>query len=183
VSLEFELGGVKGWAPEGRTTVNIVPPADIVCDIRLLDDYCSDNTVTLFGLNHTLEHIPSQDYVQFLKDMHRKLTPGGCVEVIQTDAGALIRRAVKEVWPLRVLRLPLFSPADRLRENPYHQHFNMWSAELLVDDFELLGYRAEEFDAGYWEFNQRDELKPHITDLFYGVHIPNLGVRAYKEVP
>jgi hypothetical protein len=180
VSLQFELGGVKGWAPEGRNTVNIVPPADIIADIRDLDSFCDDGVVSVFGLNHVLEHIPSQHYVEFLKGLHRKLHPGGHVEVIQTDAGKLLE-LVAAGLPLRVARLPLFTPPDRLRENPHHQHFNMWSELLLCSDFEALGYRVETFDAGTWEFNQNDELYPELTQEFHGHPIPNLGVRAYRR--
>jgi methyltransferase family protein len=177
VSLEFELGGIKGWAPEGRNTVNVVQPTDIEADIRNLDSFCDDGVVSVFGLNHVLEHIPSQHYVQFLKDMHRKLHPGGYVEVIQTDAGRLLATGL----PLRVLRLPLFSPPDRLRENPHHQHFNMWDVDMLRADFEALGYRTEEFDAGSWPFNQNDELFSVFTEKYHGWEIPNLGVRAYRR--
>lgn len=175
---KFNLGGV-GTEP-GQTTVNLVEPCDVLCDIQDVDSYCKDGSVEWFGLVHTLEHIPSQDYVQFLRDLHRKLAPGGHVEVVHTDVGKLLEMVSAGELPLRVARMPIFTPADRLRVNIYHQHFNMWSAQMLVEDFEKVGYRAETFNAGWWSFDQVDELFPEESQRYFGVSIPNLGVRAYK---
>lgn len=174
---EFDLGGVGHGTPK---TVNLVNPCDILCDITRVDEYCEDGTVSLFRLSHTLEHVPSQDYVQFLKDLHRKLKPGGCVEVVQTDVGRVLEMVTWKEIPLRVARLPIFTPADRLRQNPHHLHFNMWDEEMLCEDFEALGYRTEGFDAGSWSFDLIDELFPQESQRYRGVQIPNLGVRAYK---
>lgn len=181
--MKFELGGIKGWAPEGHVTVNLVEPTDIVADILDVDSYCEDGSVDLFRLSHTLEHVPSQHYVQFLKDLYRKLRLGGCVEVVQTDVEKLLDLVYQGKISLRAARLAIFCPADRLRENPHHQHFNLWSEDMLWGDFEALGYeRVEFFNAGSWSFDQNDEIFPEHTARYHGVRIPNLGVCAYKAV-
>jgi Methyltransferase domain len=178
--MKVELGGITGHCPPGRVTVNLIQPCDICCDIRDVDGYCRDGEVSVFGLSHTLEHIPTHDYLQFLRDLHRKLEPGGHLEIVQTDAGRLLDMVVHGVLSLRAGRLPIFTPADRLRDNPHHQHFNMWSEDLLCEDLQALGYRVESFDAGTWSFDQNDELFPDETQRYHGVPIPNLGIRAFR---
>jgi hypothetical protein len=175
---EFDLGGIGCGGP--RTTVNLVPPADILCDITDVDSYCEDGTVASFLLSHTLEHIPSQNYVQFLKDLHRKLRPGGFVQIVQTDVGRLLGMVNGGQISLRAARLPIFTPADKLRENPHHQHYNFWSAAMLCDDLRVLGYRTETTRMTGWTFDQNDELFPEETRKYHGIEIPNLGVRGYK---
>lgn len=184
----YDLGGVKGVVRHpGALTVNVVDPCDRKRDIKKFDEYCVDNSVDAFLLYHTLEHIPTLDYKQFLADMYRKLKPGGTayVEVVQTDAGKLLQivsggGGFGDKISLRAARCCLFTPAHRLRENPFHFHWNMWDAQMMCVDFTMAGYEAHEFDAGSWTFDLSDDVYWQNTQNYHGVQIPNLGVRAYK---
>lgn len=178
--LRFDLGGV-GHGTWGRTTVNLMTQCDIHHDIRDLDGFIpEDGVVDEFFLSHTLEHIGSVDYVKFLRDMHRKLRIGGRVIVIQTDAGEVIRAWIDGRLSFRSMRTTLFTPPDRLRENPYHMHHNMWTAETMAEDFQAVGFHAETFDAGEWPYDQLDELLPEVTRADWNVAIRNLGIIAVK---
>jgi hypothetical protein len=180
--LAYDLGGVADPNRDDVITVNLVQPCDIQHDIIDVDAYCEDDSVSWFILHHTLEHIPSQYYVKFLCDLYRKLLPGGCVEVKQTDIGKLLKMVAAGDISLRSARMPIFSPPDRLRENPFHLHYSLWSEDMMRQDFVKLGYDpVQTYDAGSWAFDQRDELFPGDSELDQGVAIPNLGIRAYKE--
>lgn len=178
--LRYDLGGV-GHGTWGRTTVNLAAECDVHHDIRDLDGFVpEDGVVDEFFLSHTLEHVGSVDYAAFLRDLHRKLRVGGRVIVVQTDVGEVIRAWIDGRLSFRAMRTTVFTPADRLRENPYHMHHNMWTAETLAEDFRAVGFHAETFDAGDWPYDQLDELYPEETREYWGVPIPNLGVIATR---
>jgi Glycosyltransferase sugar-binding region containing DXD motif len=175
--LKFDLGGLGRGGD--RRTVNIHEDADVQHDFLDFDAYCDDGTVEEFYLSHALEHIPSPRYRQFLLDMKRKLRPGGTVRVVQSDIKRCLELYHQGALSFLALRTVIFPPADRLRQNPYHQHFNMWGAEELAGDFRAAGYvSAELFDAGSWPMDMTDELHPGAVEQYHGVAIPNLGVVA-----
>jgi hypothetical protein len=182
----YDLGGTTGVIRhEAATTVNLVEPCDIKHDITYLDGFVEDNTADAFLLYHTLEHVPTLDYKQFLADLYRKLKPGGYVEIVQTDAGKLLQMVsggggFGDKISLRAARCCLFTPAHRLRENPFHFHWNMWDAQMMCVDFALAGFHPVEFDAGTWTFDLSDDVYWQNTQNYHGVQIPNLGVRAHK---
>lgn len=175
--LKFDLGGLGRGGD--RRTVNIHEDADVQHDFLDFDAYCEDGTVEEFYLSHALEHIPSQRYRQFLLDLKRKLRPGGTVRVIQSDVKRCLEMYHRGELSFLTLRTVIFPPANRLRENPYHQHFNMWGAEELAADFRAAGFASTElFDAGSWPIDMTDELHPGAVEQDHGVAIPNLGVVA-----
>lgn len=177
----FDLGGVgKGGISK---TVNLVPPADILADIAEVDSYIPmDRTATGFSLIHTLEHIPTVKYVTFLKDLYRKLKPGGTVRVIQSDAGHAIEQWQNGKLTFRSMRTILFTPEDRLRINAFHMHYNMWTADELARDLGAVGFQTTTFDAGSWPFDMIDNLCPGDLERDQGVPIRNLGVLATKPL-
>lgn len=174
--LRYDLGGV-GHGTGGRTTVNLAAVCDIEHDITDLDGFIPDDAVVdEFLLSHTLEHIPSVGYVDFLRALHRKCRIGGRVIVVQTDVGGVIRLWTEGRLSFRAMRTTVFTPPDRLRDNPYHMHHNMWTPETLAEDLAAVGFEPEIFDAGTWPYDQVDELFPDETRSYHGVPIPNLGV-------
>ena len=178
--LRYDLGGV-GHGTWGRTTVNLAAECDVEHDIRDLDGFIpEDGVVDEFFLSHTLEHIGVVDYEAFLRGLFRKVRIGGRVIVVQTDVGGVIRAWTEGRLSFRAMRTTVFTPPDRLRENPYHMHHNMWTAETLAEDFRAVGFHAETFDAGTWPYDQLDELYPDETRAYWGVPIPNLGVIATR---
>jgi hypothetical protein len=174
--LRYDLGGV-GRGAGGRTTVNLAADCDVHHDILDLDGFVpEDGVVDEFLLSHTLEHVSTVDYRDFLRALHRKCRIGGRVIVVQTDVGRVIRLWVEGKLSFRAMRTTVFTPPDRLRENPYHMHHNMWTAETMAEDLAAVGFHAEIFDAGAWPYDQVDELFPEETRASWGVPIPNLGV-------
>lgn len=178
--LRYDLGGV--YPRDGYTTVNLVSGADVRCNILDLDLlHPRDGEVDEFLLVHTLEHVPATAYAQFLHDLKRKLRIGGAVVVVQTDAEAVIRDYAAGKLSFRSMRSTLFTPEDRLRENPLHLHVNMWSARELARDFEAVGFEATTFDAGTWGFDMTDRFAPNEMRHDHGKPIRNLGVRAVRR--
>lgn len=176
----FDLGGV-GLGSGTCVTVNVGAPADISADITDFDAYApEDRSAREFHLTHTLEHIPTTAYADFLRGLYRKLVPGGSVHVVQTDAGSAIRQWTQGELSFRAMRSVLFTPADRIRINPYHNHFNMWSAEELARDFQAVGFETEIGDAGSWAFDMIDEFVPEACSRYHGTPIRNLHVVARK---
>lgn len=176
--LRFDLGGV-GRGNE-RQTVNLVGDCDVHADIVELDRFCQDGTVGEFYLSHTLEHVPSERYEAFLRDMVRKLRPGGIVRVVQTDADAIIRQYTRGELSFRSMRAPLFTPPDRLVRNPLHAHRNCWSAAELARDLKAVGLHTELFDAGSWLMDMTDPFYPDDIRADWGKPIKNLGVIGRK---
>jgi len=176
----FDLGGV-GSSP-GWTTVNLNAPADWQRDIVDLDALIpEDESVEAFRLHHTLEHIPITAYRLYLHQLHRKLRPGGWVEIVLTDAGEVIRQWVRGELSFRSMRSTLFPPADRIRNNPLNFHQNMWSAAELTRDLQTVGFDVETFDAGAWGLDTTDEFFPGDLRADWGKPIRNLGLRAIKR--
>ncbi len=177
--MKFDLGGTGSGGP--YTTVNLGGGPDIRCDILLVDRYVPlDGTVEEFRLSHTLEHVPSEQYVEFLLALRRKLRVGGILTVIQTDARAVLGQYHRGELGFRAMRSTLFPPADRLRANPLNRHQQMWSEEELRRDLEALGFEVATFDAGTWPLDTEDELLPEEVTPYHGVPIRNLGVRGMK---
>ncbi|WP_394829206.1 glycosyltransferase [Pendulispora albinea] len=179
-TVKYDLGGTGPRA--GYVSVNLAPGADRPCDILDLDAlHPADGDVDEFLLVHTLEHVPVTRYVPFLNDLHRKLRTGGTVVVIQTDADAVIRQYVTGQLSFRSMRSTLFTPEDRVRDNPLQSHQNMWSAEELARDFRAVGFDVETFDAGTWGFDMSDPLYPDDMTRDHGKPIRNLGLRGRKR--
>lgn len=178
-AVRFDLGGV-GRGGEWQT-VNLVGDPDVRCDILEVERYAAiDGSVDAFRLSHTLEHVPSERYVEFVLRLRRKLRTGGTITVIQTDAAEVINQWKRGELSFRAMRATLFTPADRLRANPYNRHHQMWSQEELAADFQALGFDAESFEAGSWRLDMTDDLIPDAVEAFHGVEIRNLGVTATK---
>jgi hypothetical protein len=178
--LKLDLGG-RGPGRDGFVSVNLDPPCDRLHDIADLDGLVpSDGVVDAFRLSHTLEHVHPLTYRRFLLDIHRKLRPGGELIVIQSDAAAVIESWRRGELGFRSMRAVLFTPAHRLIENALNLHFGAWSAGELCKDLERLGFRAETFDAGTWNFDLVDDLFPEETARDHGKAIHNLGVRGVR---
>jgi len=179
--MRYDLGGLGLCG--SRITVNLHDDADIHADFLDLDAFCEDGAVEEFYLSHALEHIPNQRYRQFLADVLRKLRPGGVLRVVQTDIKRSLDLYYRGELSFLAVRTVIFPPADRLRRNPYNQHFNMWGAEELAADFLAAGFAgADIFDAGSWRLDTTDELHPGEVEKFHHIQIPNLGVEARRAV-
>jgi predicted SAM-dependent methyltransferase len=176
--IKFNLGGI-GRGSEYKT-VNLAETCDIEANIMDLDSFCEDGTVDEFFLSHTLEHISLLQYKSFLLHMIRKLKMGGIIKVIQTDVGRLIEMWTEGEISFRVMRAPIFTPANRCKSNILQQHQSMWSQEELIKDFQSLGMEAIGFDAGFWQYDVDDDFLPEETKKYFGKNIPNLGVIAKK---
>ena len=181
----FDLGGTGKGSPDGYQTINLTDSPDVNADILDVEGYCpNDGSADEFRLCHTLEHVPSPDYVEFLFALRRKLRAGGVLRVIQSDCGSVLKQYVEGELSFRAMRTVLFPPADRLQRNLLNRHFQMWSEAELVKDLEVVGFEVSTFDAGFWPLDTTDELLPEDVESFRDVPIRNLGIIAKKpEIP
>ena len=176
----YDLGGTGD--AEGYLSVNLCGSPDFLCELTKVDAYCTDDgSAEEFRLSHTLEHVPSHHYLKFLFDLKRKLMPGGQIRIIQSDIGNALKQYERRELSFRALRAIIFPPADRLQVNPLNQHFQMWSEEEMVKDFEAIGFDVQTFDAGSWPFDNTDEIAPKEMVSFFGTPVKNLGVLATKR--
>jgi len=182
--IRYDLGG-RGRGGE-RETVNLIDGVDIQADIVGFVRECKSDYVDEFYLSHTLEHVPGEQYVAFLKDMVRALRKGGCIRVVQTDADVVIRDYVAGRLGFRSMRSVIFTPPDRLgggsweAASPLQAHRNMWSARELARDMEAVGLEEYTFDAGTWPFDMSDPFYPEELKLDWGKPIGQLGVVGTK---
>ncbi|CCO22241.1 methyltransferase domain-containing protein [Maridesulfovibrio hydrothermalis] len=175
--MKFNLGG-RGINKE-FTTVNMEENCDIKHDLLDVDGFIpSDNVVSEFRMIHTLEHIPTSLYVNFLKTLKRKLKPGGKISVVLTDAEAAMNMWKDNILSFRAMKKILFPPAQLTGLNQLMAHHNMWNTLDLARDFQALGFEVYSFDAGYWTFDLTDEFFPEEMAQFQGLKIKNIGVMA-----
>jgi hypothetical protein len=115
--MKFDLGGTGSGGP--YTTVNLFGDPDILCDILLVDRYVPrDGTADEFRLSHTLEHIPSEQYVEFLLALRWKLRVGGILTIIQTDVGPVLAQYQRGELSFRAMwRVPFLPTAPQMRED------------------------------------------------------------------
>src|SRR5437870_4474083 len=117
--MRYDLGGI-GRSPAGRLSVNLAADCDIHHDFVDLDGFLrEEGTAEEFYLSHALEHVPVECYAKFLRDLYRKLRPGGRVLVIQTDAGEAIKLWLTGRLSFRAMRTTVFTPAQRIALNVY----------------------------------------------------------------
>ena len=185
--MKYNLGGrptgshfLGNRSPEYKN-VNLEEGSDLPYDITELDKFIpEDNVVEEFFMEHTLEHVPIPKYKEFLSDLHRKLKPGGSIVVIHTDAGHVINLWQQGHLPFRCMKKTLFPPADYVAWNPLMAHQNMWTGGDLVMDFKAMGFDAQQFNAGFWDYDLTDEFYPLLDATYQKVQIKNLGVIAIK---
>jgi len=71
-----------------------------------------------FRLSHTLEHIPSEQYVEFLLALRWKLRVGGILTIIQTDVGPVLAQYQRGELSFRAMwRVPFLPTAPQMRED------------------------------------------------------------------
>jgi|TARA_R110000824_G_scaffold307678_1_gene495317 hypothetical protein len=185
--MKYNLGGratgshFLGSRSAEYKNVNLEEGSDFNHDITDLDAFIKeDGVVDEFFMEHTLEHVPITKYKKFLEDLKRKLRPRGQITVIHTDAGHVINLWQQGHLPFRCMKKTLFPPADYVAWNPLMAHQNMWTGGDLVMDFLALEFSAQQFDAGQWEYDLKDEFYPTFEATYQGIPIKNLGVIAIK---
>ncbi|EFK96664.1 hypothetical protein LDC_1316, partial [sediment metagenome] len=114
--IKFDLGGI-GKGNNGWKTVNLVPGADIEEDILYLDKYCDNESVDIFKMSHTYEHIPIVTLERFIKNLLSKLKKNGKLIIIQTDIKKATNLYKKNKIDFFCLRDIILSPIDRRKES------------------------------------------------------------------
>ena len=68
---------------EGFLSVDIVPPADVICDLSQSWPW-DDSSVDAIKAFDIIEHLP--DRIHTMNEMWRVLVPGGCAEIVTPNA-------------------------------------------------------------------------------------------------
>jgi len=92
IVLNLGWGGVHipKWPVAVReVTVDVTPPADIVCDVRHLK--VEDEYADYAYASHIIEHIDDHETVAMLREWLRVLKPGGHLNVKCPDIGAVMK--------------------------------------------------------------------------------------------
>lgn len=79
---------------DGWINIDLIPPADIVGDIRTLDF----TNVDEIRCDHMLEHVPRADVAAVLHRFRQWLRPGGRVSVEVPDMAAIMARGAADPW-------------------------------------------------------------------------------------
>lgn len=184
--MKYDLGGV-GRGGEWRT-VNLLPgAADVVADFMEIDHAIADSSAEAFRMSHTLEHIPLCSLHDFLRVVLRKLVPSGVLEVAQTDAREVLGMYAEGVISFHALRDVIFASRSRRSEciartgRDLQQHQYMWGEQDLADEMRFVGFASvQAYDAGCWHFDIEPTMPFETNEAFFGVEIPNLGVRGCR---
>jgi predicted SAM-dependent methyltransferase len=184
--VKFDLGGTdKG--KDGWMTVNLLPDADVQDDILNIDNYCKDDSVDMFYMSHTYEHIPIVKLEEFMRKLLKKLKNGGMLIIIQSDIKKTLKLYEKRKIDFYCLRDIIFSSIYRRKENfnitgrdlQHHQY--MWGSDEIKQELLYYGFsRVETMNAGSWSFDQASVFPFQNNEKYFSVRIPNLGIIAYK---
>ena len=112
-----------------QVTVDIVPPADVVCDVRQLK-FDSDS-VDLVYASHLLEHFYEHELFAVLREWRRVLKPGGKLLIRVPDMQAACKLAAEQgleaiayqsaIGPIRVLDM-MFGYQQMVLQSEYMAH-------------------------------------------------------------
>ena len=96
--LNLGWGGIHLKAEEGieEITVDLVEPADVVCDIRKLP--FEDDSVDGVYASHVLEHFYSHEIDDVLSEWKRVIKPGGKIILAVPDIIAAMKMALTFGW-------------------------------------------------------------------------------------
>lgn len=166
---------------------SILPQARIQEDILNVDCYCDDNSVDVFKLSHTYEHIPIVKLEDFAKKLPRKLKKDGKLIIIHTDIKKTLELYRKRKIDFYCLRDIIFSPIDRSKASfnvtgrDLYRHQFMWGADELKKELLYYGFsKVQIVNAGAWDFDVNSVFPFQKNEDYFRVKIPNLGVIAYK---
>jgi SAM-dependent methyltransferase len=184
--VKFDLGGV-GKGKNGWKTVNLLAGVDIQEDILNIDAYCQNNSVDVFLMSHTYEHLPITKSDEFIKKLLKKLKKDGKLIIVQTDIKRTLELYKQKKIDFYCLRDIIFSSIDR-RKASFDQtgkdlilHQYMWGALELKEELLSYGFsRVEIIEAWSWEFDFSSVFSFQKNEKYFGVEIPNLGIEAYK---
>jgi len=184
--VKLDLGGI-GKGQDGWRTVNLIPGVDIQQDIINIDSYCEDDTVDMFKMSHTYEHIPIVVLDNFMNKLYKKLKKDGILIIIQTDIKSTLDLYKKRKIDFYCLRDIIFSPIDRRKESyritskDLQHHQFMWGVKELRDEILLYGFKKTAiFSAGNWKFDIPSIYPFQKNEKYFDVKVPNLGIAAYK---
>lgn len=182
IELGSSVPGGKGWK-----TVDLRGTPDIREDILNMDRYCEDDSVDVFYLSHTYEHLPLVQLDVWIKKLLSKLKKNGRLIVVHTDIKGSLELYKRGKIDFFCLRDIIMSPiAERKKsfidtgQDLFHHQF-MWGPEELSRELLHYGFsRVERINARTWAFDVRSEFPFQENEKYFGVRIPNLGLIAYK---
>jgi predicted SAM-dependent methyltransferase len=130
--------GARDYKPEGFSTVDIDPAVrpDIVADIVKLSPI-ADESCNEVVAGHVLEHVEWPDGFLALSEFARVLRRGGAIKIAVPDLGLLARTLLSGDSAFHVTGL-IFGVAGRT--NPFEKHRYGYTAGMLVDILETLGF-------------------------------------------
>lgn len=96
--MKLNIGGQQtlGRFPEGWTCVDILPGADIHCDIAESPLPFSDATVDAIYCSHVLEHIWPWRLEFTLNEFQRVLAPGKSIRIVVPDMDIAIHKIIEK---------------------------------------------------------------------------------------
>ncbi len=184
--IKLDLGGI-GKGQDGWKTINLLPGVDIQEDIMDIDNYCHDNSVDIFKLNHTFEHLPSVSLEGYMKKLLKKLKEKGKLMIVQTDIKKTISLFAQNKLDFYCLRDIIFTPLDRRKKifniagRDLQHHQFIWGANELKKELLYYGFsEVQVFDAGSWSFDCASIFPFQENEKYFGVKIPNLGLIGIK---
>lgn len=87
--MKLNIGGQQGKStytfPEGWTCVDLLPGADVVCDIQNSPLPFEDNSIDAIFCSHILEHLWGWNHTFTIKEFLRVLKSGGLIRIIVPD--------------------------------------------------------------------------------------------------
>lgn len=173
----IEIGPGKNPVNKDWFIIDVVkyPYVDLVYDIRQLPIPLSEGVAEQIYMSHILEHVPWFQTIDVLKELHRILEPGGCLEVWVPDFRKLVHAYLNKDTGLDKWRK--YNPTDdpmvwlNGRLFTYGPGEENWHKAVFDEEYLRQCFK----EAGFIRIHKLS--KPQGRDLHGWI---NLGVAGYK---
>lgn len=144
--LKLNIGGQQTISrfPSGWKCVDILPGADISCDISNMELPFNDSIVAAIYCSHTLEHILPWRLQFTLSEFYRVLQLGGRIRIVVPDMDIAIDSYVVERTKVGALDTYMrwwFDPTPDKEGKLYLNHVGGFNWLTLKQNLEIAGFR------------------------------------------
>jgi len=161
--MKLNIGGQQreeGMFPKGWTCVDILPAADVHCDIEYQDLPFENNSIDAIYASHVLEHIHPHRYDFTVGEWHRVLKPGGWCRVVVPDCCRMLSE---------------YNPVTSCGDPTHIQKVMSWWFDYGLDDQSMPVYNHKGgFDVSLLKHVlQRNKLEPIFRFFNVGIEVFN----------
>lgn len=162
----------RQYVLEGWTCVDILPGADIICDIQKQQLPFDEGAASAIYCSHVLEHLWSWNYLFTMKEFYRVLEPDGKLRIVVPDMDIGIDWYLKHLNKKRALPAFMrwwFDPTIDDKGEVHFGHvggFNYSSLVALIEESGFRNVKRSEYNPKSGVFVGCDNPELELTSLY-----------------